>query len=64
MLLNNQWFKQEIKDKIQNELETNENENTAIQTSVKQENWFQQGSLQQYRSASRKENPEVNSMNL
>ena len=40
MLLNNQWLNQEIKDKIQNEMETNENENTTIQTSVKQENWF------------------------
>ena len=40
MLLNNQWFNQEIKDKIQNGMETKDNENTAIQTSVKQKNWF------------------------
>ena len=40
MLLNNQWLNQEIKNKIQNDMETNENENIAIQTSVKQENWF------------------------
>ena len=45
MLLNNQYLNQEIKDKIQNDMETNENENTAIQISVKQENWFYQGSL-------------------
>ena len=40
MLLNNQWLSQQIKEKIQKKLETNENENTTIQTYVKQENWF------------------------
>ena len=40
MRLNNQWLNQQIKEKIQKNMETNENENTTIQTSVKQENWF------------------------
>ena len=43
MLLNNEYVNQEIKEEIKNYMETNENENTTVQTFWEAAKWFQEG---------------------